>query len=222
MRNPTRCLALAVLGLACFARAAAGQPSSCPGDGFDAVGCDVALVRTASDCAPRAVKAVVKGMLRRLERHVAAARKAAGGGETRLSTLLLGRAADKVAALATKLQALRDRGRLTDDCAQPIARHVDTLGEDLAALRAGPSTTTIAGSPTTSSTVTSSTLGVQTTTTTTVTTNAPTCGNGKLDRLEQCDGTNLFGRDCVTLGFPGGELRCRADCLFETSHCKRF
>ena len=225
MRNARWCPRLAVLALALTlaAPATAGQPASCPGQGFDALGCDTARVRAAIDCAPRAVKGFVKRMIRGVDRHVAGARKADGRSERRLAVLLLGRAADRVAALATKLQALRDRGRLTDDCGEPMARHVDVLGADIAALRTTPSTTTTVATATTSTSATSSTLGGQTTTTTTVTSStAPTCGNGRLDRLEQCDGTNLFGRSCETLGFPGGELRCRPDCLFETSHCKRF
>ena len=225
MRNARWCPRIAVpaLALALTAPAAAAQPASCPGDGFDALGCDTALVRAATDCAPRTVKGFVKRTVRGVDRHVASARKADGRGDTRLAVLLLGRAADRVAALATKLQALRDRGRLPDDCGEPMARQVNALGADIEALRTASSTTTTVATATTSTSATSSTLGVQTTTTTTVTlSTGPTCGNGRLDRLEQCDGTNLFGRSCETLGFPGGELRCRPDCLFETSHCKRF
>ena len=39
---------------------------------------------------------------------------------------------------------------------------------------------------------------------------------------ELCDGTNLFGRDCHTLGFGGsGTLACCPDCSFDTSGCRR-
>jgi len=54
---------------------------------------------------------------------------------------------------------------------------------------------------------------------TTTTTTLPSCGNGRLDPGEQCDGTDLFGRDCATLGFTGGTLACQPDCLFDTRHC---
>jgi hypothetical protein len=212
------------VALTLVTRAPAAAAPSCPGEGFDAVDCDVALVTAATGCAPRAVRTVVKRMLRRVQRRVANARTAAERGLPRLSAVQLGRAASKTAALGTRLQALRDRGRLADDCAAPMARHLDDLGADLESLRAGPSSTTIVSRPTTSSTVTTSTVvqATITTTSTATTTTEPTCGNGRLDRGEQCDGTNLFGRDCLTLGYHGGgQLMCRSDCLFETRDCRR-
>ncbi|MCX4246316.1 lamin tail domain-containing protein [Paraliomyxa miuraensis] len=47
------------------------------------------------------------------------------------------------------------------------------------------------------------------------------CGNDDQDPGEQCDGTDLAGYNCVTLGmgFTGGELACAADCTFDTSAC---
>jgi Protein of unknown function (DUF1566) len=49
----------------------------------------------------------------------------------------------------------------------------------------------------------------------------PTCGNGMIDPGEQCDGTNLNGATCTSLGFTnGGTLSCTASCDFNLSGCK--
>jgi YVTN family beta-propeller protein len=54
------------------------------------------------------------------------------------------------------------------------------------------------------------------------------CGNGGLEPGEECDGTNLGGESCTTLGFRGGTLTCgefSTDeeviplCLFDTKEC---
>ncbi len=45
------------------------------------------------------------------------------------------------------------------------------------------------------------------------------CGNGMIDLNEECDGNNLAGADCPSLGFTGGTLQCGADCLFDKSMC---
>ena len=45
-----------------------------------------------------------------------------------------------------------------------------------------------------------------------------TCGNGRLDPDEQCDG-RLFGASCEDAGFLGGDLDCLDDCQFDTSEC---
>lgn len=45
------------------------------------------------------------------------------------------------------------------------------------------------------------------------------CGNGTLDAGEQCDGTNLGGGTCLSLGFAGGTLACAPDCTYDTSNC---
>ena len=45
------------------------------------------------------------------------------------------------------------------------------------------------------------------------------CGNGFIDVGEACDGSDLGGASCTSLGFPGGTLACRADCTFETTPC---
>ncbi len=45
------------------------------------------------------------------------------------------------------------------------------------------------------------------------------CGNGNINAGEQCDGSNLNGQTCTTLGFYGGVLRCNADCTFDATQC---
>ncbi|MEI6378456.1 MAG: hypothetical protein WCO55_02260 [Candidatus Falkowbacteria bacterium] len=45
------------------------------------------------------------------------------------------------------------------------------------------------------------------------------CGNGQIDLGEQCDGFNLGGKTCLSLGFlGGGALHCNA-CALDTSGC---
>src|SRR5207245_9747476 len=49
---------------------------------------------------------------------------------------------------------------------------------------------------------------------------AATCGTvGGIQPGEDCDGTDLGGATCVSLGFGGGTLTCGADCAFDTSQC---
>lgn len=46
------------------------------------------------------------------------------------------------------------------------------------------------------------------------------CGNGKIDPNEQCDGANLNGFTCESLGNAGGTLACDpVTCTFDTSLC---
>ena len=47
----------------------------------------------------------------------------------------------------------------------------------------------------------------------------PVCGNGAVEPGEQCDGSNLNGTTCQSLGFAGGTLSCRSNCIFNTSGC---
>ncbi|MBN2459660.1 hypothetical protein JXB28_05220 [Candidatus Woesearchaeota archaeon] len=47
----------------------------------------------------------------------------------------------------------------------------------------------------------------------------PVCGNGIVERGEDCDGSNLLGNDCTRLGFFGGTLACTRDCKYDTSRC---
>jgi hypothetical protein len=45
------------------------------------------------------------------------------------------------------------------------------------------------------------------------------CGDGVVDPGEECDGNDLGGNDCVSLGFSGGVLACTNGCTFDTSGC---
>ena len=47
------------------------------------------------------------------------------------------------------------------------------------------------------------------------------CGNGRIDAGEQCDGAMLGGATCTSLGmgFSGGTLRCGAGCRYDTAMC---
>jgi hypothetical protein len=45
------------------------------------------------------------------------------------------------------------------------------------------------------------------------------CGNAMLEPAEECDGPDLGGQTCVSLGFDGGMLSCAADCTFDASGC---
>lgn len=46
-----------------------------------------------------------------------------------------------------------------------------------------------------------------------------TCGNGIVEKGENCDGENLDGHDCGGLGFRGGQLSCSSLCTFDTASC---
>jgi Protein of unknown function (DUF1566) len=49
---------------------------------------------------------------------------------------------------------------------------------------------------------------------------APTCGNGTVEPPEQCDGAELGGASCGSLGFTlGGTLGCTAGCAFDVGGC---
>ncbi len=45
------------------------------------------------------------------------------------------------------------------------------------------------------------------------------CGNGKVDPGEKCDGSNMGGGTCTSLGFDSGTLTCTASCQFDTRAC---
>lgn len=45
------------------------------------------------------------------------------------------------------------------------------------------------------------------------------CGDGVVQPGEQCDGSNLAGGSCISLGFVGGTLSCDASCRFNTTAC---
>ena len=46
------------------------------------------------------------------------------------------------------------------------------------------------------------------------------CGNGLVESpAEDCEGTNLAGNTCSTLGYRSGTLRCDLACTYDTSSC---
>ncbi len=45
------------------------------------------------------------------------------------------------------------------------------------------------------------------------------CGDQVIEGNEQCEGTDLAGADCVSLGFSGGDLACADDCTYDTGAC---
>ena len=47
------------------------------------------------------------------------------------------------------------------------------------------------------------------------------CGTNAIHPGEECDGTDLDGQTCETLGFEGGELACNMDCTFDSSTCTK-
>ncbi|MBU1244535.1 LamG domain-containing protein [Myxococcota bacterium] len=49
--------------------------------------------------------------------------------------------------------------------------------------------------------------------------NNVTCGNGVLDTGEACDGADLAGATCVSLGYEGTGLACDAACQYDVSAC---
>ncbi len=46
------------------------------------------------------------------------------------------------------------------------------------------------------------------------------CGNGILEDGEQCDGEDLGGATCETLGLGEGNLACTQSCTYDTSDCR--
>ena len=48
----------------------------------------------------------------------------------------------------------------------------------------------------------------------------PACGDSILDPGEDCDGTDLGGATCESLGLGEGTLRCNTNCTFDTSGCE--
>jgi hypothetical protein len=47
----------------------------------------------------------------------------------------------------------------------------------------------------------------------------PGCGDGIVNGAESCDGANLGGETCVTLGYATGTLACTAGCGYDVSGC---
>lgn len=50
----------------------------------------------------------------------------------------------------------------------------------------------------------------------------PVCGNNIKERNEQCDGIDLGGKTCLDFGYSAGQLKCKSNCLFDTSQCISF
>ena len=48
---------------------------------------------------------------------------------------------------------------------------------------------------------------------------ASLCGNGLINTGEQCDGSNLAGATCKSIGYKTGTLSCSSTCRFDTSGC---
>lgn len=48
---------------------------------------------------------------------------------------------------------------------------------------------------------------------------APTCGDGDLDSGEACEGDDLDGETCESLGYAGGALACHTNCTLDASGC---
>lgn len=49
------------------------------------------------------------------------------------------------------------------------------------------------------------------------------CGNGRLEGGEMCDGDNLGGETCASVtmsALPAGQLFCSAECAFDTTRCR--
>lgn len=47
----------------------------------------------------------------------------------------------------------------------------------------------------------------------------PECGNDIAENGEDCDGPDLGGETCTSLGYDGGTLSCTVSCTFDTSQC---
>jgi hypothetical protein len=47
----------------------------------------------------------------------------------------------------------------------------------------------------------------------------PRCGNGVVEGEEECDGNDLAGKTCHSLGFDSGELSCGSDCTYNVALC---
>ncbi len=47
------------------------------------------------------------------------------------------------------------------------------------------------------------------------------CGDGTLQpEYEECEGDDVFGATCESLGYPSGSVTCRADCKLDVSACE--
>lgn len=79
---------------------------------------------------------------------------------------------------------------------------------------------TTTGPTTDSDTDTDSTTSTTGDETTSTTGDPVDCGNDMLDGREECDGAQLDGATCETLGFASGDLTCADNCTFDTTACE--
>lgn len=87
-------------------------------------------------------------------------------------------------------------------------------------IRAGRATATGANCGVASGSTTTTLFAPTTTTHPSTTTTLPgVCGNGVREGREECDGDDLGGETCATLGLGTGTLTCRADCEFDRLGC---
>ncbi len=111
-------------------------------------------------------------------------------------------------------------------CAIPIpppstdTQSTDTAGEpiDTSTTHSDPpadSSTSRSGSTSTSDT----SAAADSTTTDSGTTSGARCGNGTVERDEQCDGTDWNGATCEGLGYAPGRLTCTERCSLEVTGC---
>ncbi len=45
------------------------------------------------------------------------------------------------------------------------------------------------------------------------------CGDAMIEGMEECEGADLDGQDCASLGFSSGTLTCAANCTFDKTKC---
>jgi hypothetical protein len=221
--------ALAIVPLLGGGARAADDPSSCPASGFERAECLLTIARGRPRCGPARFEATVARRIARLAKLVGLAETLRTLGRAGPARTALRRAARTIVGSQVKTLRLA-ANPLTAPCVAPLDAVLASLWLTVDELRFGPppfDPPSPSPSPTVTTTTTSSlppTTG-RPPTTSTPTTSAPTtlpprtCGNGRLDPGEQCDGQNLFGRDCKTLGFIGGTLRCDADCIFDNRDC---
>ena len=48
------------------------------------------------------------------------------------------------------------------------------------------------------------------------------CGDNKRNGSEDCDGADLGGQTCLSLGYDGGALSCNVGCSYNTGGCESF
>ena len=84
----------------------------------------------------------------------------------------------------------------------------DLAGEDCESLGYGPGVLTCQGDCEDFNTAGCSTL--------------PACGDDHADPGEECDGFDLDGENCSSLGFDIGVLQCHDDCTYDTSTCSNL